>query len=412
MDLIRVSKNLKNLEGEVRLPPSKSLSNRALIIAHLGGFIDLIENVSDADDTRFLLENISVTSGNSINTGDGGTTFRFILATNALKGWTGEMSGSPAFNKRPIAPLVDVLRILGASIEYLDQEGFPPLYLKGFHVKDVQKLTIKADVSSQFISAILMNAPYIRNGLHIEMVGQIVSRPYIEMTVKLMRYFGAEIKFQGNTFHIEERAYTPKSYHIESDWSAAAFFFEGLALAQSGELILNGLSKKSIQGDSALIKYAPKYGLNIDWITGHCRMTKTRSKSMNPITLDLLGEPDLAPALIIASAGLHRCDSFSGLQTLNIKESNRLHALQQELKKINCRIRYSSDQLEIIGFSPENEISDTPVFEVYNDHRMAMALAQLAFVAPVQIKDPDTVNKSFPEYWKVLNELGYQIEWL
>jgi 3-phosphoshikimate 1-carboxyvinyltransferase len=410
MDLIRVSKKLKNLEGEVRLPPSKSLSNRALIIAHLGGFIDLIKNLSDADDTRLLLKNLNIPSGNSINSGDGGTTFRFILATNALKGWTGEMSGSLAFNKRPIATLVDVLRVLGASIDYLDQEGYPSLYLNGFHPKDVKKLSIKADVSSQFISAIIMNAPYLKNGLQIELTGQIVSRPYITMTVELMKYFRAKIKFQGNSIHIEEGIYTPKSYQVESDWSAAAFFFEGLALARSGELVFKGLNEKSLQGDSALIKYAPTYGLKFDWEKGYCRLIKKGIPSSSSIVLDLIGEPDLAPALIVASAGLHRKDSFSGLQTLNIKESNRLQALQQELQKINCNVSYGTDLLEIIGFTIEKEKSDTPEFEVYNDHRIAMALAQLALLAPVQIKDPDTVNKSFPEYWKVLSELGYQIE--
>lgn len=388
------------LKLEIKLPASKSESNRILIINKLaGGNFSNIYNLSEAEDTKVLCSILKNTK-DVADVGHAGTAMRFLIAYFTVRNQEIKLTGSKRMKERPVKILVDALNSLGGNIEYLEKEGYPPLmvnksYLKGDYV------ALDASVSSQYLSAILMVAPYFFNGLEIKIERGVVSKPYINMTIQLMKYFGVEVQFNDNHFLIPKQSYIFKDYTVESDWSSASYWFQLASLSESCEIQLNGLRKNSLQGDIALINYYKKLGVQTEWNDkGILLKRKERAKlgPSNMIHFDLLETPDLAQTLICSCAALGLNSYFTGLSTLKIKETDRLLALKAELYKMGVDLAITSDSAKLCNIGKLVK-SQQPI-DTYNDHRMAMAFAPLALIVEeLEINNPDVVKKSYPNYW-------------
>ncbi len=392
------------------LPASKSLSNRALITGALGLFIDRLCGLSEAEDTKMLKAALIDLKNEQVFTGAGGTTFRFFLALKSILGNKGLVFGTPSFNRRPVHTLVEALRALGADIEYTVIEGFPPLFVKSFAQKKTPaSIQIDASISSQFISALMLVGPYLNGGLELELIGKPVSTPYVQMTADLMAHFGITCQLHEQFIRVPEGVYTPKDYVVEADWSAVAFWVEWLALRKKGIIKISGLQTNSWQGDSRIFHLAPFFGVYTAWDNEELVLSASPVKRL-PMVFDLSGEPDLAPSLIVCSAALDLQDTYVGLQTLRVKESNRIEALQNELAKVGVIIKADQDSLQIVkGIDTKLARDMKIVFDTYDDHRIAMSLAPLVLFWDIAIQDPEVVAKSYPEYWSTLSTLGVKI---
>ena len=396
----------------INLPASKSIANRALIIAALSDSLGNIDNLSEADDTRILHGHLVNQSENLINCGHGGTTFRFLLAYRALLGIPCIMTGSDRLIERPIRPLVEALQSLGASITYLDKEGFPPLSIGAFTPLS-SELSIPADISSQFISALLMIGPQLKEGLTIHLIGKIFSKPYIEMTLRIMEHYGAQWTWKDQTIKVLPSPYQKTSFTVEADWSAASYAYTLSAFMPGRKIQLPGLFSESLQGDAALMQYGDLLGIE-SYFDNNNVLTISKIKDPYPIfEADLIKEPDLSLALAVAIAGLNIQGLFKGLESLRVKETDRINALDQELTKVG----YSLQELHQEGNDHEYKLQgqykmppSTPSFSTYHDHRMAMSMACLAVFHPVKIEDPLVVTKSFPGFWDELAKFGFKID--
>jgi 3-phosphoshikimate 1-carboxyvinyltransferase len=361
-------------------------------------------NLASAHDTR-LLQQLLDSGQSTLDAEDAGTAFRFLTAFLAFKEGEWILTGNERMQQRPIGGLVNALRSLGAQIGYLKREHFPPLKIIGGKLTG-NRVNVSAGISSQFVSALLMIAPLMPNGLTIELEGKIVSEPYISMTLSLMRYFGVRYDQRDHTIHVPPQSYQPRDIFIESDWSAASYYYEMAALADEATIDLKGLLRDSFQGDAVLSSLMKSFGVH----TGFAHESVTLSKSAGNSShrqFDLSAYPDLAPALFATAGGLSKTVSFFGLEHLAYKESHRENALRNELAK--CGISVVNDD-EVITLSGKFSAS-APHFMTYNDHRMAMALAPLALVSgEVLIEDPMVVNKSYPNYWNDLRSVGFEIE--
>lgn len=397
----------------ISLPASKSLSNRALVMQGLCDDVCRLTNLSDCDDTRVMLaafdpdtshHTFSTDGARIIDIGAAGTSMRFLTAYFASReGAEVLMTGSERMRQRPIGLLVDALRALGADIDYAETEGFPPLCIHG-HQLQGGALTIDGSVSSQYISALLMIAPTLTDGLRLTLSGRITSKPYIEMTLAMLREFGVASTWDHDAqlISIDPQAYQAHDYHVESDWSAASYWYEIAALANSqispSGITLEGLHSESLQGDSAIVRH-------FDALTSNSKQT---------LSLDLTTEPDLAQTLIATccALGVHFC--ITGLHTLRIKETDRVAALEQELRKLGYVVtdRNVGTTIEMAWDGARCPALDNPVIATYKDHRMAMAFAPLALVQPdrsIVIDDPAVVSKSYPHFWDDLRKAGFAI---
>ncbi|GEO05872.1 3-phosphoshikimate 1-carboxyvinyltransferase [Adhaeribacter aerolatus] len=395
------------LSGAVTLPASKSESNRALIIEALSGAGSQLDNLSEANDTRVITRLLSETA-NELNAEDAGTVMRFMTAYLAVTGQQKIITGTPRMLQRPIGVLVDALRELGAQIDYLGQEGYPPLAFRGIDRNREYPATLKVrgDISSQYISALLMVAPLFPNGLTLELTGKIGSRPYIQMTLALMKHFGAEGHFEGNIIHVPPQTYQPASYIIESDWSGASYWYSMVALAKDATVELKGLRRNSFQGDSAIANIMLNIGVQTTYNANSVTLTKTNKNEV--FAYDFSDCPDLAQTIAVVCAAKGIAAEMSGLESLRIKETDRIAALQQELRKMG-------GDLEDIGngifrVKPITNFAAGPVFDTYEDHRMAMAFAPLALVSKIAIQEPHVVRKSYPRFWQDLESMGFTLE--
>jgi 3-phosphoshikimate 1-carboxyvinyltransferase len=413
---ITVSKPDKNLQGEIVLDGSKSISNRALIIRALCGENFHIDHLSTSLDTR-LLQHILASEETVLDAGAAGTTFRFLTAYLAMQDGSRILTGSERMKQRPVAPLVDALRHLGADIEYLEREGFPPLRINAQKKMNADaSLKIAAGTSSQFISALAMIALVLPGGLKMELQGEIVSRPYIEMTLKLMGYFGASHAWEGNTLIIPHQPYQPRELAVEADWSAASYFYVMAAFSQTCDLRLVGLSKESLQGDAVLPVMMESFGIQTVFQGNSIVLRKSGSPVKPFFEWDFLPCPDLAQSLAVVCAGLGVQGLFSGLSTLRIKETDRIAALQNELAKVQVFLsrlpaRFSKkSEKEFYSVEGLAKVQGAPTFTTYEDHRMAMAFAPLAMLGEIQIEEPGVVKKSYPAFWQDLEKLGFVIQ--
>ncbi len=387
------------------LPASKSISNRALIINALAGGKSALHNLSDANDTQLMLRLVDSTD-KVIDVEDAGTTMRFLTAYFSVTHQQKILTGTDRMKERPIGILVDALRLLGVEINYLEKEGYPSHEIKKFEGQKVNSIRIRGDVSSQYISALMMIAPTLPNGLTLELEGKIGSRPYIEMTASLMKHFGVSSTFVGSTITVPPQNYSPATFTVESDWSAASYWFAFAALGENASIQLPRLSLQSLQGDSAIVKIMEVLGVKAEMKNDLLILTKQLNK--NSIQWDFTHCPDLAQTVAVVCAAKGIEGNFTGLESLRIKETDRIAALQNELRKINA------DLIEIDNahwiLKPSKNLPTSAEFNTYKDHRMAMAFAPLATLLDVEIENPDVVRKSYPNYWNDMKAFGFQIQ--
>ncbi len=404
MQKIQITHHSSKIQGEITLPGSKSIANRSLIIRSLCEENFEIENLSSAKDTQTLIE-LLASKEETLDAGPAGTTFRFMTAYLSLQEGTRVLTGSERMKQRPIGVLVDALRELGADIEYMENEGFPPLKIHSpKSLGQVSEISMAADISSQYISALLMIAPTLPKGLHINFQGEPVSLPYIRMTLRMMEYFGIQYQEQENSIQIFPGKYKARSFKVEADWSAASYYFSLAALADEADIQVNGLFEESHQGDSVITEIGKHFGLHTSFNEKGILITKQKTELHSHFTWDFTECPDIAQTVAVMCAGLGISGEFSGLKTLRIKETDRISALRIELAKINVEvIELGNEGMKIQG---EAKV-DAPCFSTYEDHRMAMAFAPLALMGQIEIEEPGVVVKSYPEYWEDLERLGF-----
>jgi 3-phosphoshikimate 1-carboxyvinyltransferase len=399
------------IRGTIRLNGSKSISNRVLVIDALCGHGIQMENLSNADDTvtmhRLLNSKESV-----LDAGAGGTTYRFLTAYLATQeGREVILTGSERMQQRPIKILVNALRSLGADIEYENNEHYPPLRIKGKKLKG-GKISLPADTSSQYITALLLIAPLLKEGLELELTGTTVSLPYIKMTLRIMEYFGIGTEFLGNTITVKPGEYVPRPFFVEGDWSAASYFYAISILADSAEIELTGLTKQQIQGDSVIAEIASQFGIETTWNKNSILIKKTNQPRIDNFHFDFLECPDLAQTVLALCAASGIELHCNGLQTLRIKETDRISAMDNELQKLNlATLKEESDNLWILKpVESKDEKKITPI-DTYEDHRMAMSFAPLSLkINGLKIEDPQVVSKSYPMFWDDLERLGFEIK--
>lgn len=376
------------------LPSSKSISNRAIIIKALAGNSAQLLNLSDANDTRLMLELIT-SKDQVLDVEDAGTTMRFLTAFKAVMGESCLITGTDRMKQRPIKILVAALRTIGAEIEYSEQEGFPPVKVVGFVGQKATGVTIQGDVSSQYISALMMISPMLPQGLVIRFEGKVTSRPYLEMTAALMRQFGAIVEFTDTGINIPHQKYQPTTVTVESDWSAASYWFAFTALAKHAEIILPNITLKSLQGDHVIVNIMKQLGVNAELKGSDLILTK--KDHVTEINWDFTDCPDLAQTVAVVCAAKGTTGKFTGLESLRIKETDRIKALQIELGKIGASFTEGNGKWVLTPAS--KEIPNGILFNTYLDHRMAMAFAPLSTLADIIIEDPAVTRKSYPKFW-------------
>ncbi|WMJ75673.1 3-phosphoshikimate 1-carboxyvinyltransferase [Cytophagaceae bacterium ABcell3] len=405
MNILEIKKHSGKVHCTITPPSSKSESNRALIINALTGFKSDIQNASNARDTQTMIRLLQ-SEEKTLDVIDAGTTMRFLTAYLAITGQNKILTGTKRMCERPIKLLVDALRTLGANITYLGNEGYPPLEIHHFDKSKVptNKLSIRGDVSSQYITALLMVAPVLPEGLVLELTGKIGSRPYIEMTLSLMAKFGIQADWTGNTITIKHQEYKPATYKIESDWSGASYWFSIAALADEAEIKLEGYKKDSYQGDHVITEIMEHLGVKTTFTESGLLLQKSGTAS--DFSFDFTHCPDLAQTIAVACAAKGIECTMSGLESLRIKETDRIAALQNELKKFGTEMVEVEKDVTYKVLKSDFKI-DNQQIATYKDHRMAMAFAPLALLGEIAIEQPDVVDKSYPDFWKDLSVAGF-----
>ena len=405
-----ITKEDKILKGEITLPSSKSISNRILIINSLSYSPYEIDNLSDSDDTK-VMEAVLNANTNHFDIGHAGTAMRFLTAFLSKIAGEWILTGSERMRQRPIGILVDALRKLGASIEYTENEGFPPLKILGTSLKGVV-LELDGSISSQYISALLMIAPTIPGGLTLKLLNQITSKPYIELTLNLMKQFGVYHSWNGNEITIDEQTYNPVKFSVEADWSGASYWYAMAALSGECNLLLKGLRLQSLQGDAAQSMWFEKYfGVQSKQEGKDVRLTKKEVSELKLLELDFIENPDIAQTFAVLAVCQKIPFYFKGLTTLKIKETDRILALQTELSKFGAILTEPTEgELAWDGTFDQSQVNHPIAIETYHDHRMALAFATAAMVYPtIVINDPDVITKSYPAYWDDLKKTGFKI---
>ena len=398
--------SITNHNSSIVITGSKSESNRLLLLQALCPEIT-IENLSNSDDTK-VMQYALKTSEETIDIHHAGTAMRFLTAYFASQEHRNVMlTGSPRMKERPIKILVDALNRLGAEISYLEAQDCPPLRINGQKLNK-NKVSLNANVSSQYISALLLIAPKLDNGLELTLEGKITSVPYIKMTLDLLKQIGVKTEFENNVITVfpKQSVTASKTLVVESDWSSASYFYSILALAPVGtQITLSSYKPNSLQGDSVLIDIYKDFGIETRF-EGHSILLKKTSENHNTKTYDLNNSPDIAQTIAVTCLGLGIECQLSGLHTLRIKETNRLEALKTEIEKLGGSIHITEDTLHLIS---AKNIKENVSIDTYNDHRMAMAFAPLALKTTLKINDANVVSKSFPTFWDDLKTLGFKI---
>ena len=394
-------------EGEIAITGSKSESNRLLILQALFPNI-IIKNISNSDDSK-ITENALKSTDSIIDIHHAGTAMRFLTAYFSTQpGREIILTGSQRMQERPIKLLVNALKDLGAEISYDKKEGYPPLKIIGKKIIK-SKVALQANISSQYISALMLIAPSLEDGLTIELTGQLTSVPYIKMTQTILDELGFETTFEKNKIQISSaKRIEPKTWTIESDWSSASYFYSILALSRQGNICLSSYKKESNQGDSALSEIYKSLGVVTSFNRGMINLTKVKDFNFTEsININLINTPDLAQTIAVSCLGLGIGCKLSGLHTLKIKETDRLRALKIEMEKLGAKVDITSDSLELY---PNAKLKKDIAINTFNDHRMAMAFAPLALKAPIIINDFEVVSKSYPAFWDDLKRINFSQE--
>ena len=404
----------QHIDTTIQLPASKSISNRALIIQALANGNLVPRHLSDCDDTKVIVEALK-TKSETIDIKAAGTAMRFLTAYLSVCKGEHVLTGTDRMKQRPIGVLVDALRYLGADIQYEGEAGYPPLRIKG-HPLAGGFIEIPGNVSSQFISALLLIGPMLEKGLELKLTDEIISRPYIDLTLCMMRDFGAIADWTDvDTIRVAAKVYSARDYYIESDWTASSYWYEIMALADDSEAIvrLEGLMDGSKQGDSVVKYIFSLLGIKTSFKTTAPGVpnivTLHRHKCLLPrLEYDFTGSPDLAQTVVVTCVNMNIKFHFKGLSTLRIKETDRIEALKTELRKLGFVLQSVGDD-ELLWDGERCQPSDEPI-ETYEDHRMALAFAPVALKRQgLQINNPEVVSKSYPDYWKDLQTAGFTL---
>ena len=403
MDKLTIKAETKIINGEVNLTASKSESNRVLVIRALCEEHFPIHNLAAAKDTETMI-NLLSDDGTTKDVGPAGTTMRFLTAFYANTPGKWVLTGSERMRNRPIAILVDALESLGAKIKYLEKEGCPPMEIEGGNLKG-GKISIDGSVSSQYLSALLLIAPTLPGGLEMELTGKIASIPYLKMTLALIAEFGAKYSFEKNIIKIEEGKYEAKEFTVEADWSAASYWYQIAALADEANITLKGLKEVSLQGDAAIVDMYENFGVKSLFEGNQVTLKKTNSTTAECFDYDFSDFPDVAQTLAATITGLNIKGHFKGLESLRIKETDRISAIKKELEKFGASIDILPDDELKINNGILNSFDG--IIETYDDHRVAMSIAPLCLtVNSIEIEEPGVVAKSYPNFWKDLAEKG------
>ncbi len=404
---LQLKSKVLNLKSEIKITGSKSETNRLLLLKALYPNI-VIENTSNSDDSEVMnaaLTNIT----NTVDVHHAGTAMRFLTAYFASQeNKTVTLTGSSRMKERPIKILVEALNQLGAKIEYLENDGFPPIKIKGKKLT-LSKVSLQANVSSQYISALLLIAPSLQNGLELELIGEITSISYINMTLNLLQEIGVETSFIGNIIVVKHKTQNPKpkTIIVESDWSSASYYYSIIALSKEGTQIeLSSFKENSLQGDAILATIYQQMGVETHFEKGKITLIKNSKPINQNIKIDLNNAPDIAQTIAVTAFGLGIGCQLTGLHTLKIKETDRLEALKNELSKLGAAISVTNESLRI---EPSKSINSNQNIATYNDHRMAMAFAPLALKTNINIENAEVVSKSYPDFWNDLIKLGFEI---
>jgi 3-phosphoshikimate 1-carboxyvinyltransferase len=392
-------------EGLIQLPSSKSESNRVLIIRELAEKRIKLENLSAARDTQTMLQLLHQ-KGPSWDVLDAGTTMRFCTAYLALHGHETIITGTERMQQRPIKILVDALKLLGAQIQYQQHEGFPPLKISGLNHQLTNTLSIEGNISSQYISALLMIAPVLPQGLQLELIPPVYSEPYIVMTLSLMQHFGIKYQWTDNRIEIAHQDYQGGHYKVESDWSGASYWYAICSLLPGSKIKLPGLRKHSYQGDQEISRIFQHMGVHTEYDDQGAVLTFI-SEQVSDASLDFRTCPDLAQTVMVVAAARGINLTMTGLESLKIKETDRIKAMQLELKKVGTDLIEESGRWRLI---PGPLQTPKIAIQTYEDHRMAMAFAPLATKIPIEIEDPQVVNKSYPGFWEDMSQAGFKLQ--
>ena len=398
----------ESIEASIQLPSSKSISNRALIIHALGNGNHPLDNLSDCDDTQVMIRALQAQPDETIDIMAAGTAMRFLTAYLSVTPGNHIITGTQRMQQRPIQILVNALRELGANIEYLVNEGFPPLRIQGTILKK-DHISLPGNVSSQYISALLMIGPSLANGLTLTLTGDIISRPYINLTLQLMKDFGAQATWTSeHELRVEPQPYRSRPFYVESDWSAASYWYQIAALSSKATITLPGLFANSSQGDCKVADIFRSLGVE----TVHEGQTVTLHKKgeiTQRLDYNFINQPDLAQTLVVTCALMDIPFRFSGLQSLKIKETDRMAALICEMRKLGYILQESEGS--ILSWEGERCERSSEAIDTYEDHRMAMAFAPACLVLPdICINDPHVITKSYPRYWEDLQIAGFIIK--
>ncbi|GGF18687.1 3-phosphoshikimate 1-carboxyvinyltransferase [Flavobacterium limi] len=397
--------NYKNLQGQIAVTGSKSETNRLLLLKALFPNITLA-NTSNSDDSE-VMQKALVGNDEIVDIHHAGTAMRFLTAYFAVnEGREVVMTGSGRMQERPIKILVEALTQLGVEISYEKEEGYPPIRIKGKKVT-ASKVSLAANVSSQYISALLLVASKLENGLELTLEGEITSIPYIKMTLALLNDLDIQTSFEGNVIKVyPKEAVVSKEMVVESDWSSASYFFSLVALADAASITLSSYKENSLQGDSALVSIYEKMGVKTTYEGNKMMLVKQPDFKLETVNFDLNNTPDIAQTIVVTCLGLGIGCHLTGLHTLKIKETDRLEALKIELTKLGADISVTNDSLTL---NTSQNINHNVRIATYNDHRMAMAFAPLALKVPIIIDDAEVVSKSYPDFWNDLRELNFEI---
>jgi 3-phosphoshikimate 1-carboxyvinyltransferase len=409
MSILSISHPTRKLQGSIKLPGSKSESNRALILRALTDNWLQIENLSEARDTQNLLKTLASTEITA-DVMDAGTSMRFLTAYYAARNEHKIVTGSERMRQRPIAPLVDALTQIGFDVRYADKEGFAPVEILPIKSFDnlFNEVDIPGNISSQFITALLLIAPFLPEGLTIHFTTKLTSAPYVDMTLQMLKHFGVKYTWQGNTITVEHSTLEGDTYTVGADWSAASYWYSMAFLADEADLFLEDLKNNWIQGDRVVADWMKRFSVSTDFNQGGAVIKNIHAPYPTVMKLDYEDNPDLAQTFAALFAAKNIAATFTGLDSLKIKETDRIAALQKELHKCGFKFDYSSEfffyQLRGKFVLPNEPIA------TYNDHRMAMSFAALALLGEIQIENPEVVEKSYPGFWKDLEAVGFVLK--
>ena len=409
MKLVKISHPTKKIVARIRIPGSKSESNRALILNALSGNQLKLENLSTARDTQRLIQ-LLTSEEKTLDVLDAGSSMRFLTAYYCATNQNKIITGTGRMQQRPLAPLIAALREMGFNIRCLGREGFAPVEIIPVNTDLIHhEASIEGGISSQFITSLLLIAPFLPGGLKLNFTSELTSKPYIDMTLNMLDHFGVKHQWEGNSITILKTKLTSQGYEVSSDWSSASYWYSIAFAANEAEIFIEGLRDDWNQGDRVMADWMKRFGVTTEFTEEGALLRKVVTEYPKVIKINFKDNPDLAQTFagLFAAGGVY--GTFSGIDSLKLKETDRVAALKTELGKMNIHFEYS-EMYEFYQLRGELHLPAAPI-NTYHDHRMAMSFAPLGMLGPIEIEDPEVVNKSYPGFWDDLSNAGFEIQY-